>query len=254
MDQTSSDRIDEGSLTKGQLRKLNALRKSVGEEVGEPRVRRVAGVTGGGRREGGRQRGVGCRHLVAADRAGPAGDPAQRLPAETRARPDHRRAGAVDRSTVVRGALTPLNLKILAGADPSDAREPVSSPGSRAVLRAARPVGRSPHGTCASRGQPDRRSLPGAQTGHDRGVDDDLHVGGGKPRERQAARHLGMALERAVLLAGDGVDHRVSRRRGRQPPVLRRAGPGAVGARLAPRRAGRPGAASVHWLRARRRA
>ena len=35
MDQTSSDRIDEGALTKGQLRKLNALRKSVGEEVGE---------------------------------------------------------------------------------------------------------------------------------------------------------------------------------------------------------------------------
>ena len=34
MDQTSSDRIDEGSLTKGQLRKLNALRKSVGEEIG----------------------------------------------------------------------------------------------------------------------------------------------------------------------------------------------------------------------------
>ena len=35
MDQTSSDRIDEGALTKGRLRKLNALRKSVGEEVGE---------------------------------------------------------------------------------------------------------------------------------------------------------------------------------------------------------------------------
>ena len=35
MDQTSSDRIDEGALTKGQLRKLNALRKSVGEEIGE---------------------------------------------------------------------------------------------------------------------------------------------------------------------------------------------------------------------------
>ena len=35
MDQTSWDRIDEGSLTKGQLRKLNALRKSVGEEIGE---------------------------------------------------------------------------------------------------------------------------------------------------------------------------------------------------------------------------
>ena len=42
---------------------------------------------------------------------------------------------------------------------------------------------------------------------------------------------------------GDGVDHRVSCRRGRQPPMLRRAGPGAVGARLAPRGAGRPGAA-----------
>ena len=52
MDQTSSDRIDEGALTKGQLRKLNALRKSVGEEVGERAFRRVAGVTGGGRREG----------------------------------------------------------------------------------------------------------------------------------------------------------------------------------------------------------
>ena len=35
MDQASSDRIDEGALTKGQLRKLNALRKSVGEEIGE---------------------------------------------------------------------------------------------------------------------------------------------------------------------------------------------------------------------------
>ena len=27
--------IDEGALTKGQLRKLNALRKSIGEELGE---------------------------------------------------------------------------------------------------------------------------------------------------------------------------------------------------------------------------
>ena len=31
----SSGRIDEGALTKGQLRKLNALRKSVGPEIGE---------------------------------------------------------------------------------------------------------------------------------------------------------------------------------------------------------------------------
>ena len=35
MAQNSSSRIDEGALTKGQRRKLNALRKSVGDEVGE---------------------------------------------------------------------------------------------------------------------------------------------------------------------------------------------------------------------------
>ena len=32
---SSSSQIDESSLTKGQRRKLNALRKSVGDEVGE---------------------------------------------------------------------------------------------------------------------------------------------------------------------------------------------------------------------------
>ena len=35
MDGTSSSRIDESALTKGQARKLNALRKSVGDEIGE---------------------------------------------------------------------------------------------------------------------------------------------------------------------------------------------------------------------------
>lgn len=35
MAQNSSPRIDESALTKGQRRKLNALRKSVGDEVGE---------------------------------------------------------------------------------------------------------------------------------------------------------------------------------------------------------------------------
>ena len=33
--QTTANVMDEGALTKGQLRKLNALRKSVGEEIGE---------------------------------------------------------------------------------------------------------------------------------------------------------------------------------------------------------------------------
>ena len=35
MDRASSTGIDEGSLTKGQVRKLHALRKSVGVEIGE---------------------------------------------------------------------------------------------------------------------------------------------------------------------------------------------------------------------------
>lgn len=35
MDGTSSGGIDEGALTKGQLRKLRALKKSVGDEIGE---------------------------------------------------------------------------------------------------------------------------------------------------------------------------------------------------------------------------
>ncbi len=35
MASTSNTRIDESALTKGQLRKLNALKKSVGNEVGE---------------------------------------------------------------------------------------------------------------------------------------------------------------------------------------------------------------------------
>lgn len=35
MPQASSRNIDERALTKGQLRKLNALRKSVGEDIGE---------------------------------------------------------------------------------------------------------------------------------------------------------------------------------------------------------------------------
>ena len=35
MTQTASNPIDENTLTKGQLRKLNSLRKSVGNEIGE---------------------------------------------------------------------------------------------------------------------------------------------------------------------------------------------------------------------------
>ena len=35
MDRASSKGIDESALTKGQLRKLHALRKSVGDQIGE---------------------------------------------------------------------------------------------------------------------------------------------------------------------------------------------------------------------------
>ena len=35
MDQASGNRIEEAALTKGQRRKLNALRKSIGDEIGE---------------------------------------------------------------------------------------------------------------------------------------------------------------------------------------------------------------------------
>ena len=35
MDRTSSEGIEESALTAGQRRKLNALKKSVGEEIGE---------------------------------------------------------------------------------------------------------------------------------------------------------------------------------------------------------------------------
>lgn len=35
MDRASRNGIEEGALTKGQRRKLNALKKSVGEEIGE---------------------------------------------------------------------------------------------------------------------------------------------------------------------------------------------------------------------------
>ena len=46
--------IDESALTKGQRRKLNALRKSVGDDVGGTRVCGVAGVSERGRGRGGR--------------------------------------------------------------------------------------------------------------------------------------------------------------------------------------------------------
>ena len=122
MDRASSKGIDEGSLTKGQLRKLTALRKSVGGRDRRAHVRHVVGVAGNGRQEGRRERGDDHRHSVAPSRAGRSGDPARRLLAATRPRSDHRRGrAAVERPRVVRRVRAPFRTwEILVGADASD--------------------------------------------------------------------------------------------------------------------------------------
>ena len=51
MDETASDRIDESALTKGQLRKLRALRNSVGEEIGERAFAEWLASQGGAKRK-----------------------------------------------------------------------------------------------------------------------------------------------------------------------------------------------------------
>ena len=122
MDGASSKGIDEGSLTKGQLRKLTALRKSVGDEIGERTFATWLASQGTvGRKEDG-EPGDDHRHSVAPGRAGRSCDPARRLLAATRPRPDHRRGrAAVERPRVVRRVRTPsCTWKILVGADPSD--------------------------------------------------------------------------------------------------------------------------------------
>ena len=91
MAQNSSSRIDESSLTKGQRRKLNALRKSVGDEVGERAFAEW----------------LSSRPVAKADdnaalivdtlwplvQQGTLAIPRGGYPAQARPRPDHRRAG-----------------------------------------------------------------------------------------------------------------------------------------------------------------
>ena len=87
--------IDESTLTKGQRRKLNALRKSVGDEIGAQAFaawlssQQAAGATARCERR------VDRGYPLAAGAAGRALDPARRLPAQARARSHHRRAGTV---------------------------------------------------------------------------------------------------------------------------------------------------------------
>ena len=92
----SPTQIDENALTKGQRRKLNALRKSVGTEIGEQAFAAwLASQPAGG--EGGRERGPDRRYALAARAARRACDPAGRLSAQTRPRPGRHRAGAAIR-------------------------------------------------------------------------------------------------------------------------------------------------------------
>ena len=86
---TTASSIDESALTKGQLRKLNVLRKSVGPEIGERAfaewLASQAKAVQGGQEPGGHHR----RPLTA--RSGrQAPDPAWRLPDQARARAAHR--------------------------------------------------------------------------------------------------------------------------------------------------------------------
>ena len=106
MGQGSSSGIDESTLTKGQVRKLRALRKSVGEEIGEQAFARVAVLAvGGGRGEGGRNAVTVVNTLWPLVEQGSLAIPRGGYIIRTRAREDHRGAGAViDRPAAFRRA------------------------------------------------------------------------------------------------------------------------------------------------------
>ena len=87
--------IDESTLTKGQRRKLNALRKSVGDEIGAQAFaawlssQQAAGTTAEA------NAALIVNTLWPLVQQGHALDPARRLPAPARAWANHRRAATV---------------------------------------------------------------------------------------------------------------------------------------------------------------
>ena len=87
--------IDESTLTKGQRRKLNALRKSVGDEIGAQAFaawlssQQAAGTTADA------NAAVIVDTLWPLVQQGTLSIPARRLPAQARARAHHRRTGTV---------------------------------------------------------------------------------------------------------------------------------------------------------------
>ena len=126
MDETSSGAIDEGALTKGQLRKLNALRKKCRGRDRGAGVRRVAGLAGRFGGAGRRERGNDRRHPVAPGSGGHAGDSARRLPDQAGPRQDHSRDSTAVECLGFRRVRPPSSYgKVLADADPSGARESV---------------------------------------------------------------------------------------------------------------------------------
>ena len=99
--------IDESTLTKGQLRKLNALRKSVGDEVGERAFAEWLALQGAAGPKPDGNAATIVDTLWPMVRGGHAGDPAWRLPGQARAGPHRRGAGEVVEGRFVRRVSMP---------------------------------------------------------------------------------------------------------------------------------------------------
>ena len=94
MDRKPSDGIDEGALTAGQRRKLRALRKSVGDEIGERAFAEWLASRGAAEPKADANAALIVNSALAPGRARRAGDSARRLPHQARSWPHHCRGGA----------------------------------------------------------------------------------------------------------------------------------------------------------------
>ena len=96
MADSSATRFDESTLTKGQRRKLNALRKSVGDEIAEQAF--AAWLSSQSTAPGAKSdenAAIIADTLWPLVQQGTLAIPRRRLPAQTRPRPDRRREGEV---------------------------------------------------------------------------------------------------------------------------------------------------------------
>ena len=141
---------------------------------------------------------------MADGRAGHAGDPARRLPDQTRARPDHRRGReTVDCLKANR------RIRMRSAAAGSSLARALRMRGSRfrvpASARSLEPpceCDASPHGERARWGSLIGSSGPCAQDRHDGYVDHDLHIVGSQLSVDQTVHHLVFVLDRALTAAG----------------------------------------------------